>query len=329
MYKVLIGSRSFGKIVKDGVDLLKKNGCELIENPLHRVLKEDDLVNIIQGFDGFITGIDEVTEKALEAADQLKVISKHGVGVDNIDVDTATKKGIVVTYTPAVGKEAEAVADFTFGLILSIARQICLANQSVKSGGWKRAIGTEIWGKVLGIVGTGNIGKAVIKRANGFNMRILAYDIFKNEELIDKFGVVYVSLEKLLRKSDFVTVHVPLNEKTRNLIGGAELRLMKPSAYLINAARGGIVDEKTLFRRLSEKKIAGAAIDAFSGEPPKDNPLISLDNVIATPHIAAYTISSIREMDILTADNTLKVLNNKQPSDKYVANSLVYRTRNF
>jgi len=117
LYKVLIGSRSFGKIVKDGVDLLKKNGCELIENPLRRVLKEDDLVNIIQGFDGFITGIDEITEKVLEAADQLKVISKHGVGVDNIDVDATTRRGIVVTYTPAVGEEAEAVADFTFGLI--------------------------------------------------------------------------------------------------------------------------------------------------------------------------------------------------------------------
>lgn len=329
MYKVLICSRSFGKIAKDGVELLKKNHCELIENPFHRVLKEDDLISLIPGVDGLITGIEEVTGKVLEAADRLKVVSKHGVGVDNIDVDAATKRGIVVTYTPATGKEAEAVADFTFSLIFSLARGICLADQSVKSGGWERVMGADIWGKVLGVVGTGNIGGSVIKRASGFDMRILAYDARKDEELIHKFGVLYVSLEELLRGSDFITLHIPLNEKTKGLIGESEIRLMKRSAYLINAARGEIVDEEALFRCLSERRIAGAAVDVFSQEPPKKSPLLRLDNIITTPHIAAYTPDSIREIDLVTAQNTLKVLNNERPPDRCIANPSVYRRKGF
>jgi len=324
LHKVLIGSRSFGNIVKDGIELLEKEGCKVIKNPLGRVLKEDDLIKLVPGVDAIITGMDEITGKVLEVASQLKVISKHGVGLDNIDLDTATKNGIVVTYTPAVGAEVEAVADFTFGMILSVGRRICSANESVKSGEWRRFIGAEIWGKVLGVIGTGNIGKAVIKRAKGFNMRVLAYDICKDQTLIDKFGVIYVTLHRLLTESDFVTLHVPLNEATKGLIGEKEIGLMKKTAYLINVARGGVVDEKALYTCLKDKKIAGAALDVFSKEPPEDNPLVSLDNVITTPHMAAYTIDSIRQMDILAAENTLKVLKGERPLDKYVANPLVY-----
>jgi len=329
LHKVLIGSRSFGNIVKDGIELLEREGCKLIKNPLGRVLKEDDLIKLVPGVDAIITGMDEITGKVLEIAGQLKVISKHGVGLDNIDLDTATKNGVVVTYTPAAGEEVEAVADFTFGLILSIARKICSANESVKSGEWKRFIGAEIWGKVLGVIGTGNIGKAVIKRAKGFNMRVLAYDICKDQTLIDKFGVIYVTLHRLLTESDFVTLHVPLNEATKGLIGEKEIGLMKKTAYLINVARGGVVDEKALYTCLKDKKIAGAALDVFSKEPPESNPLISLDNVITTPHMAAYTVNSIREMDILCAENTLKVLNNEKLSNQYIANPQVYRAKTF
>jgi len=330
LYKVLIGSRSFGNIVKDGIELLEREGCQLVKNPFGRVLKEDDLIELIQEVDGIITGMDEITRKVLEVAGRLKVISKHGVGLDNIDLNTATKNGVVVTYTPAVGAEVEAVADFTFGLIFSIGRKICSANESVKSGEWRRFIGAEIWSKVLGVIGTGNIGKAVIKRAKGFNMRVLAYDICKDQTLIDKFDVVYVPLNRLLRESDFVTVHVPLNETTKGLLGEKEIRLMKKTAYLINVARGGVVDEEALYICLKEKRISGAALDVFSKEPPEDNPLVSLDNVITTPHMAAYTIDSIRQMDMLVAENTLKVLKGERPLDTYIANPLVYyNTRVF
>lgn len=322
MYKVLVCSRSFGKLGDDGVRLLTENNCEIISNPVGRYLKEDDFVKFLPGIEAVIVSMDEITDKALNRADKLKIISMHGVGVDNINIEAATQRGIYVANVPAIGKEAVAVADLTFGLILAIARKIPQADLMVKSGKWGRIIGLDVGGKTIGVIGIGRIGNAVIKRAKGFEMEILAFDLYKDEKLASKFGVKYVSLEKLLKESDFVTIHVPLTKDTKKLIGEKELNLMKQSSCLINVARGEIVDEKALYLALKEKRIAGAGLDVYSPEPPaKDNPLLKLDNIITTPHCAPYTPGSLRDIDYTTALNIVKALNGEKPL--YAVNNLV------
>jgi len=184
----------------------------------------------------------------------------------------------------------------------------------VKAGQWKRVTGVELWQKTLGVVGSGRIGQTVIKRAKGFEMKVLAYDICKDEKIAEELGFEYASLERLLKESDFVTIHVPLTDKTKGLIGEKEIRLMKSSAYLINAARGGIVDEEALYRTLKEKRLAGAALDAHIKEPPSyDNSLLRLDNVIATPHMGADSQETLKNMDLVAAENILRVLKGQEP----------------
>lgn len=312
MSKVLITSRSFGKVYKDPVKMLEEGGCEIVKNPYPRALKEKELLELIGGIDAVIVGLDEVTARVIDMADRLKVISKHGVGVDNIDLEAASKKGIPVTTTP--GTNTDAVADFTLGLMLSLARSICKADQNLKCGEWGGIVGHELRGKTLGVLGTGRIGRAVMKRASGFDMRILGYDILPDEGLASQLSLEYVSLEALLVNSDFVTLHVPLTEKTRNMLGKKEISLMKPSAYLINTARGEILDEDALYSALRGKKIAGAAIDVYKEEPPSaDSRLLKLNNLITTPHVAAYTYEALREMGRVTAQNVLKVLRGESP----------------
>ena len=314
MHSVLAGSRSFGKYVNDGIRLLQENGCEIIQNPFNRYLTEEDFLDILPGLDAAIVGEDEITEKALSTADKLQVISKHGVGLDSIDVDAATRQGIWVTNVPAVGREAGAVADLTFGLILGIARRIPQADHSVRRGKWEKDIGSDVGGQTLGVIGTGNIGKAVIKRAKGFDMCLLGYDLKKDQNFAREYGLTYVPLTALLEQSDFVTIHVPLTPQTRGMISAGELDHMKKSAYLINASRGAIVDEESLHRALREKRIAGAGLDVLRVEPPeKENPLLGLDNVILTPHLGVYTPSSLREIDRATALNVIKVLKGEPP----------------
>jgi D-3-phosphoglycerate dehydrogenase len=306
-----VTSRAFGRVFKDSVTILKEKGCEIIESACPRALKETEMIGLVPGMDAIVVGTDEVTAKVIKVADKLKIIAKHGVGVNNIDIEAASKRGIIVTFTPEANTNA--VADLTFGLIICLARPICKANQSVKSGKWERMIGTEVWGKRLGVVGVGKIGKEVIKRAKGFNMEILAYDIYKDEKLVNKFKVQYVSLRKLLRESDFITLHLPLTLKTRKLIGEKEIKLMKRSSYVVNTARGEIMDERALYLALKEKRIAGAAVDVYTEEPPKDSPLLKLDNIITTPHLGAYTFEALRRMGLMVVEDVLRVLNNEQP----------------
>jgi len=321
--KVLIGSRSFGKFTNEGIELLKKNGCQIVGNPFHYAIKEKDLLNLISDIDGIITGMDQLTKKVLNSSTALKVISKHGVGVDNIDIEAASKKNIFVTNIPTVKEESNAVADFTFALLLSIAKNICQSNESTKKGKWLKLIGSEVYGKTIGIIGGGVIGKSVIKRALGFGMNVLVYDLYENEELVKNYNAEYVDLDYLLKNADFITIHVPLNHETKNLIGRKELKMMKKYSYLINTARGGIVNEKDLYEALKEKRIAGAALDVFLEEPPKANPLLELDNLIATPHVAAYTMSCMCALDKISAQNVIDVLKFSKPSEKYLVNKVL------
>lgn len=322
--KVLIGSRSFGKFTPKGLKMLEDNGCEVIKNSFGHALNEEELLGLISEVSAVITGMDQLTERVIVSSRKLKVISKHGVGIDNIDIKAANNRNIVVTNIPAGQEECNAVADFTFALMLSIARKICEADGNTKKEKWVKLIGSEVYGKTLGVIGGGSIGKSVIARARGFGMDILVYDIKKDKELTEKFNAKYVDLKYLLKNSDFVTIHVPLNKTTKGLIGKKELEFMKKSSYLINTARGGVVDEKDLYEALKTGKIAGAALDVFCKEPPRESPLLELKNLTATPHIAAYTRSSLETLDIISAENVISVLKGFRPLEIYVVNKEIF-----
>lgn len=311
VHKVLITpTTSFGKY-SNGYERLREAGCEPIKASYQYPLKEKQLLKIIGGIDGVIIGIDEVTAKVILKADKLKVISKHGVGVDNVDVEEATNRRVVVANAP--GTNDNAVADLTFGFILSLARKIPQADRSIKERKWEKIVGVGLEGKTLGIIGAGRIGKKVIKRTSGFDMKILVYDIYQKAKLAKNLNFEYVSLRRLLQESDFVSLHVPLTEKTKGMIGKKEIKLMKNSAYLINTARGGIVDEVALFYALKNKKITGAAIDTYLQEPPTTNPLLELDNIITTPHMGADTREAIRNMDLVSVENVVRTLRGEEP----------------
>ncbi|MCE4619024.1 MAG: NAD(P)-binding domain-containing protein [Desulfurococcales archaeon] len=257
-----------------------------------------------------------------EGQPKLRIVAQYAVGFDNIDLECATKYGVYVTNTPGV--LTEAVADFTWGLILAITRRIVEADAFVRSGEWysKKTgwhplmmLGFEVNGKTLGIIGMGRIGRAVAERAKGFKMKILYYDAYRlPPEMEEKLGAEYVPLETLLKESDIVSIHVPLTKETYHLISEKELKMMKSTAYLINTARGKVVDTEALVKALKEKWIAGAALDVFEEEPlPPDHPLTKLDNVVLAPHAASATTETRTKMAMLVAENLIAFLKGEVP----------------
>jgi D-3-phosphoglycerate dehydrogenase len=310
-FKFVSTSPTFGYYAMEPVEYLKKHGCEVELAPQGKKLSEDDLVAYAAGADAMVVGIEKFTTRVIQAGKKLKVMAKHGAGVDNIDMETATKNKIVVTSAP--GANSDAVADMTMGLFLALARSIPFADRSVKGGGWPRMAGTQMNKKTLGIIGVGQIGKKVARRAAGFDMEILIYDVVNDEEFASQYGASYLPLDDVVKASDFISIHVPLTANTRNLISTREFGLMKKGAFLVNIARGGIVDEAALYTALKEKKIGGAALDVFTQEPPAGSPLLSLDNVIATPHMGGYTMEALNETGMICVRNIMDVLSGKKP----------------
>jgi D-3-phosphoglycerate dehydrogenase / 2-oxoglutarate reductase len=249
-----------------------------------------------------------VTAPIIEAGTRLRVVGRAGVGVDNIDVPAATRRGILVVNAPR--GNIVAAAEHTIALLFALARWVPQADASVKRGEWTRSkfVGTEIRGKTLGVIGLGNVGSEVAKRAHGLEMEVVAFDPVVAVERAELFNVGLVTLPELLERADFVTVHVPLVDSNRNLIGAPELARMKPSARLVNTARGGIVDEAALHAALSSGRLAAAAADVFEAEPPGENPLLSLPNFIATPHIAASTFEAQVSVAFDVAEEVAAVL---------------------
>jgi len=287
------------KIHENGLKLLRAfAGVDVITG-----MEPAELSKRIAGYDAVVVrSATRVTKEVIDAGKQLKVIARAGAGVDNIDVEAAEAKGIKVISSPEA--TTVAVAELTLGLMLSLARQIPHADASMKQGKWEKAglLGSELRGKTLGIIGTGRIGRAVGYKAKAFLMGLLAHDIAPSEEFAERTGCKYVDLNTLLRESDFVTLHVVLTPKTRHMIGERELKLMKPTAFLINASRGEVVDEGALIEALKEGRIAGAALDVYEREPlPADSPLLKLKNVILLPHIGASTVEAQREAGIIIA----------------------------
>lgn len=305
-YKILVTSTSFSKVDPLPMRRLKEYGCEVILNPFNRPLKENELAHLLESVDGVIAGLDEFTRSAMLNSKRLKVISRYGVGVDNIDLQAAKDLRITVVNTPEVNTQA--VADLTFGLILALSRLIPQAHQSTKSGGWGRFIGRVVYQKILGIIGLGRIGKAVADRARGFSMKIIAYDIREDAIFAKASGIEYCSLDELLSKADFITLHCDLNPGSKGIIGQRELKLMKKTTYLINTARGGLIDEDALYEALRDGTIAGAGLDTYQNEPPIGSPLLSLDNILTTPHIGSYTHEALLEMGLIAVENLIQYL---------------------
>ncbi len=312
-HKVFVASRSFGRFVDDGIELLAKEAV-IVRNPYGRALDSEELKDSLKDADAALLGNDVCNSEVLSSAKNLKVVSRHGVGVDNVDLEAATQNGIIVANTPSVNKTA--VAEHTMALILSLLRRIPQADASLRSGRWEglKFMGNELAGKKLGIIGLGAIGTEVAKRAKCFGMDVLYLKRRRREDLEKEMGIVYRPLEQLLRESDIVSIHLPLTPETKGMIGKGELALMNKDAYLINTARGGVVDDDALAEALMKEGIAGAALDVFGEEPPDfDDPLFQLDNVVFTPHVGAYTLEAVRKMDLISAENIVKVFRGQLP----------------
>ncbi|MFH1169922.1 MAG: phosphoglycerate dehydrogenase [Chloroflexota bacterium] len=270
----------------EGLSLLRQHS----EVDVKTGLKPEELKSIVGGYEALLVRSQtRVTAEIIEAGKKLQVIGRAGVGIDNIDVTEATRRGIVVVNAPT-GNTVSA-AEHSVALMLALARHIPQANASLKSGAWKRNdfMGIELKGKTLGVIGLGNVGSEVARRARGFEMQIIAHDPFISEEHAGNLQVEIAPLEKLLKESDFITLHIPLTPQTKGMIGAKELALVKPTVRIINCARGGLIDEEALIRAIKEKRVAGAAIDVFEKEPTTESPLFAEPNIIVTPHLGAST----------------------------------------
>ncbi|MBM4241368.1 MAG: phosphoglycerate dehydrogenase [Euryarchaeota archaeon] len=279
-------------------------------------ISQEELIERIADFDAIIVrSRTKVTREVIEAADNLKIIARAGVGVDNVDIEAATEKGIMVVNAPE--STSITVAEHTMGLILALARKISLADRSVKEGKWDKSkfMGIELNGKTLGIIGMGRIGSQVVTRAKAFGMEILVYDPYISKEALAELGMGVVDLETLLRDSDIITIHVPLTPETKHQISKNEFEIMKENAFIINCARGGIINEEDLYEALQSGKISGAALDVFEVEPPVDNPLLNFDNVILSPHIGASTSEAQRDAAIIVANEVKTVLKGGSPKN--------------
>ena len=295
--------------------VLAQAGAELVVAPDG---SEDTLVSLAEDADGIMTCFAQVTDKVVRAAEKCLVVSRYGVGVDNIAVDTCTELGIAVTYVPDYC--VDEVSDHVMALLLAWNRRVVLLDNSVKTTGWGSVPLTmrmmRLRGKKLGIIGFGRIGRAVCSRALAFGFEVLASDPYVSAESAAQLGAKLVDMPTLLRASDFVTLHSPLSPETRNLIGKAELDLMKREAFLINAARGPLIDEDALYDALTQGQIAGAGLDVLvAPEPPPDYPLLKLDNVLVTPHVAFFSQEAVLELEERTAGEAARVLQGQMPDN--------------
>ncbi|MEM0466303.1 MAG: hydroxyacid dehydrogenase [Candidatus Thermoplasmatota archaeon] len=302
------------KMADEAIQMLKKAGHDVVINEMDpaTLLKE------IPKYDALmVRSRTKVTKEVIEAGakGKLKVIGRAGIGVDNVDIQTAAMHKIKVVNAPT-GATAS-VAELTFGHMLSISRMLPKADSSTKKGEWlkKQMKGNEVYGKTLGLIGTGNIGRLVAKYAQCFGMNVIGYDPFVDKKIMQKDHIKKVeTVEELVQTADYISLHIPHTKETHYLLNEEMIAKMKPSAYIINCARGGVIDEKALYLALKNGKLAGAALDVFEQEPPaKDNPLLSLENVVVTPHIGANTVEGQLRAGLITAEQIIKALAGKEP----------------
>ena len=317
-FTVLIESRPFCAFDDAPMEQLKKSGMDLIDMRGSGV-QDAKFVEALIRADAILCGNDLlVNDDVLDKAPRVKAIAKMGAGLDTVDIAAATRHNAIVFHTP--GANNQAVADHTFGLILNVARKIIYCDRSLRENRWEhtKIMGLELWQKTLGLIGLGAIGRCVALRAKGFQMKVVAYDPYWPTEFADAQGIEQLEIEELLKVSDVVSLHVPLIPQTKWMIQEKTLNLMKPSAILINAARGGIVKEADLYQALKNKVIAGAGLDVFETEPPTDSALLELDNVVLTPHTAAFTFEGMNNMSVGVVEQLIAYYHGNMPD--YIVN---------
>jgi D-3-phosphoglycerate dehydrogenase len=317
---VLVTTRSFGKEVREPLVRLTEAGCRILEWREGSSLPESDLLTKLAEADAWIVAFHPIGATVMDAAPRLRIIAKHGVGVDNIDIATATARGIVVTTAPSANDQA--VADLTLALLLSLLRRIPEANASVKAGRWERFLGCGLSGKVMGILGLGRIGQNVARRARGFGVELIGADPCWPDEAARDIGIRRVAPNELFAQADIISLHAPLTPETTGLIGEAAIAAMKPGVWIVNTSRGKVVDEKAMYEALKSGHVAGYATDVFEIEPPAGNLLLALPNVVATPHMGTHTRESLKLMGDRVADAVLRVFRGERP--EFVVNPEVY-----
>lgn len=302
-YRVLVSD----SLAEQGLEVLR--GADGIEADVKTALSHEELKAVIKEYDAIaLRSTTRLSEDIIDAADRLKVIGRAGIGVDNVDIEAATKKGIVVMNTPE--GNTITTAEHTISMLLALARNIPQACASVKAGKWERKtfMGKEVLNKTLGVIGIGRIGRIVADRARGLHMNVIAYDPYISPDVVTKLGVEMVTMDELLARADFITVHAPKTKETIDLIDARAFEKTKDGVCIINCARGGIVNEEALYEAIQSGKVAGAALDVFSQEPPEDNPILGLDRVICTPHLGASTVEAQVNVSVAVAEQIVDYL---------------------
>jgi phosphoglycerate dehydrogenase-like enzyme len=310
-FKILITTTKFPEAADYVRAFLRDHDCELIEHDYYRGIPRAEQLRLAADADGYITHLEPVDEEVFAAAPRLRVVSAGGVGYDHIDLDAATRHGVSVCI--CAGCNNHAVSELALGMMLALARQILPADRAVREGGWPRLVGPELWGKTLGVVGLGRVGKSVALIGRGLGMRVLATDIQWDVTFANEHQISYVPLPRLLRESDFVSLHCPLTPQTRGLMNAERLAQLKPAAYLINTARGPIIEEAALVAALRDGRIAGAGLDVFETEPHPDNPYVAFPNVVLAPHLGGATHEATERSLELALLNVTQVLTGGEP----------------
>ncbi len=315
--RLLVTPTSYGKNDPRLKTDLESRVGEVIYNPTGKPLSSAEVARLLPGVDGYIAGLDGIDRAALQCADRLRVIARYGVGVDSVDLQAAREKNIVVTNTP--GANSVSVAELTLALMLALARQIPEAVAATHQGRFPRLNGVALEGKTVGIVGLGAIGKQLARRLAGFDCRILACDPYPDQAFARAYKLEWVEMDALLSQSDFVSLHLPLMSETRGMVDAAFLAKMKRGAFLVNTARGELIDETALLAALQTGRLKGAALDALAQEPPDPaHPLLALPQVIATPHLGAQTDGATNTMGWMAFQDCLAVLQGQEPAHRVV-----------
>jgi phosphoglycerate dehydrogenase-like enzyme len=317
MQKILIAPMTLATQEGPFQKLLREAGFELVYPARPQQLTEDELLRSVQGVKGALAGSEPYTRRIIESNADLRVIARVGVGYDAVDLAAATERGVAVTIAP--GTNHDCVAEHAFCLILALAKGLIPQHQSMKAGGWPRQPNIPLRGQTLGIAGLGRIGKAIAIRGESFGMKILAHEPLADQAFVAKHQITLISFDQLLAQSDYLTLHMPLAAETRKIINRRALELMKPNAFLINTARGGLIDEKDLFDALKAKRIAGAGLDVFEQEPtPANHPFFQLDNIVLTPHAAGTDLKSRDDMAVSAAQAIISLSRGEWPAEKVV-----------
>ena len=310
-YKILITDYGWPSVEPER-QVLSEIGAELV---IAETRAEDELIALAPQVDGILTCWEQTTGNVIKAAEQCKIITRYGVGVDNIDVETATALGIIVTNVPAYC--IDEVSDHAMALVLGCARKITTLDRHVKKRDWNRDVGPSmhrIRGQTLGLIGMGRIGRAVVHKAKAFGLEVIVSDPYISQDAAQAAGATLVDLPEVLAQSDFISIHTPLTPETEGLLGEETLRQMKPTAYVINVARGGLIDTVALHKALTEGWIAGAGLDVLPQEPPNpDDPLLDLANIILTPHAAFLSEESVYDLEVSAAKEVVRALTGQMP----------------